>query len=282
MLPQRHAFLSSGKILGRSLFETLVRAHSDGVSDNPPYDPAQFVIKSGALIWAEKVLPSLFTSIHPSLDIVADADDTSTRFPLGLRHRCVSTRLRTSWQSIHRMRSTDLSWIFPPFIASFQIEGSLDVDGRGPSIWDGFSRTPGKVADGGTGDVATNSYKLWKQDIALLKQYGAKAYRFSISWSRILPSGSRHDTVNQQGIDFYNKVIDELIANGITPFIVRLISPISRLVSDSYQCSIHRLYTTGISLRASTMLTKAGSTRTRSSRTLPTTLACVSKLSVIE
>ena len=98
----------------------------------------------------------------------------------------------------------------------------MDVDGRGPSIWDGFARTPGKVADGGTGDVATNSYRLWKQDIALLKQYGAKAYRFSISWSRIIPSGSRHDTVNQQGIDFYNNVINELLANGITPFIVRI------------------------------------------------------------
>lgn len=106
--------------------------------------------------------------------------------------------------------------------AAFQIEGSTDVDGRGPSIWDGFSRTPGKVADGGNGDVATDSYRLWKQDIALLKQYGAKAYRFSISWSRIIPSGSRHDSVNQLGIDFYNKIINELLANGITPFIVCL------------------------------------------------------------
>jgi beta-glucosidase/6-phospho-beta-glucosidase/beta-galactosidase len=106
-------------------------------------------------------------------------------------------------------------------IASFQIEGSVDVDGRGPSIWDDFSRAPGKTLDGRNGDVATDSYRLWKEDIALLKHYGAKAYRFSISWSRIVPSGSRHDPVNQHGIDFYNKVIDELLANGITPFVVR-------------------------------------------------------------
>lgn len=106
-------------------------------------------------------------------------------------------------------------------LASFQIEGSVNVDGRGPSIWDDFSRTPGKTSDGRNGDVATDSYRLWKQDIALLKQYNVKAYRFSVSWSRIIPSGSRHDPVNQKGIDFYNKVINELIANGITPFIVR-------------------------------------------------------------
>lgn len=105
-------------------------------------------------------------------------------------------------------------------LASFQIEGSVNVDGRGPSIWDDFSRTPGKTLDGRNGDVATDSYRLWKQDIALLKAYGAKAYRFSIAWSRIIPSGSRNDPVNQAGIDFYNKVIDELLANGIVPFIV--------------------------------------------------------------
>ena len=98
----------------------------------------------------------------------------------------------------------------------------MNVDGRGPSIWDDFSRTPGKTRDGRDGDVATDSYRLWKEDIALLKQYGAKAYRFSISWSRIVPSGSRHDPVNQRGVDFYNKVIDELLANGITPFVVRV------------------------------------------------------------
>ena len=64
------------------------------------------------------------------------------------------------------------------FTASYQIEGSWDKDGRGPSIWDIFSKTPGKIKDGTNGDVATDSYRLWKDDIALLKSYGVKAYRF--------------------------------------------------------------------------------------------------------
>lgn len=117
-------------------------------------------------------------------------------------------------------RRTDFVIVNFDFIAAFQIEGSTNVDGRGPSIWDGFSRIPGKTQDGRNGDVATDSYRLWKQDIALLKQYNVKSYRFSIAWSRIIPSGSRHDPINQLGIDFYNRIIDELVASGITPFVV--------------------------------------------------------------
>lgn len=104
-------------------------------------------------------------------------------------------------------------------IASFQIEGSTNTDGRGPSIWDEFSRTPGKTLDGGDGDVATDSYRLWREDVALLKKYGIKAYRFSISWSRVIPLGGRDDPVNELGIKFYSDLIDELLAAGITPFV---------------------------------------------------------------
>ncbi len=78
-----------------------------------------------------------------------------------------------------------------------------------------------KTADNGNGDIATDSYRLWKEDIALMKSYGVNSYRFSISWSRIIPSGSRHDPINPLGIRFYNNVIDELLRNGITPFVVR-------------------------------------------------------------
>lgn len=106
-------------------------------------------------------------------------------------------------------------------IASFQIEGSTEADGRGKSIWDDFSRTPGKTRDGRNGDVATDSYKLFKEDIALLKSYGVKSYRFSLAWSRIIPLGGRNDPINPAGIAWYSNLIDELIANGITPFIVR-------------------------------------------------------------
>ncbi|KAJ6541732.1 glycoside hydrolase family 1 protein [Mycena capillaripes] len=103
--------------------------------------------------------------------------------------------------------------------ASFQIEGSTNADGRGKSIWDDFSRLPGKTQDGRNGDDATNSYKLWKDDIALLARYGVKTYRFSLSWSRIIPLGGRNDPINPKGIEHYSNFIDGLLAHGITPFV---------------------------------------------------------------
>ncbi|KAI0030154.1 beta-glucosidase [Vararia minispora EC-137] len=111
----------------------------------------------------------------------------------------------------------DFMWGFAT--ASFQIEGSTDKDGRGKSIWDDFSRTPGKTRDGGNGDIATDSYARYKEDIALLRQYGVRAYRFSIAWPRIIPLGGRADPVNERGIQWYSDFIDELIKNGITPFV---------------------------------------------------------------
>ena len=89
-----------------------------------------------------------------------------------------------------------------------------------PSIWDTFAHTPGKIIDGTTGDTATDSYNRWEEDIALLKSYGAKAYRFSLSWSRIVPEGSRNSPVNHAGIAWYKRFIEELVKNGIKPFVV--------------------------------------------------------------
>jgi len=111
----------------------------------------------------------------------------------------------------------DFLWGFAT--ASYQIEGAPDADGRGPSIWDTFCKIPGKIADGSSGDVACDSYHRTGEDIALLKLTGAKAYRFSISWSRIIPLGGRNDPINQKGIDFYSKFVDDLLAEGITPFV---------------------------------------------------------------
>ncbi|OAA55585.1 beta-glucosidase [Niveomyces insectorum RCEF 264] len=111
----------------------------------------------------------------------------------------------------------DFLWGFAT--ASYQIEGGADQDGRGPSIWDTFCAIPGKIADGSSGAVACNSYNLWQQDIDLLKSLGAQAYRFSISWSRVIPLGGRHDPVNQAGLDYYVRFVDALLAAGITPFI---------------------------------------------------------------
>jgi beta-glucosidase len=115
----------------------------------------------------------------------------------------------------------DSGLIFPPeFVfgaatASYQIEGAWNEDGRGPSIWDTFSHTPGLVVGGDTGDVADDHYHRVDQDLDLMASLNLQAYRFSISWSRIIPSGSR--AVNQAGIDFYSRLVDGLIARGIKP-----------------------------------------------------------------
>ena len=101
--------------------------------------------------------------------------------------------------------------------ASYQIEGAVNEDGRKPSIWDTFSHTPGKTFQGETGDVADDSYHLYKEDVKLLKNLGVSVYRFSISWSRIFPDGTGQP--NQKGLAYYQRVIDELLRNNITPYI---------------------------------------------------------------
>jgi beta-glucosidase len=100
--------------------------------------------------------------------------------------------------------------------ASYQVEGGVHEGGRGPSIWDTFSHIPGKVYKNQTGDVADDDYHRYKEDIGLLKSLGATVYRFSVAWPRIFPQGTGQP--NQAGIDFYSRVTDELLANGIEPF----------------------------------------------------------------
>ena len=100
--------------------------------------------------------------------------------------------------------------------ASYQVEGAVNEDGRGPSIWDTFSHTPGKVVNNATGDVADDHYHRYKEDVQLMKSLGVKCYRFSIAWSRVFPQGA--GSPNPKGLDFYNRLVDELIANGIQPF----------------------------------------------------------------
>ncbi len=100
--------------------------------------------------------------------------------------------------------------------AAYQVEGAVHEGGRGPSVWDTFAHTPGKTAHGDTGDVADDFYHLYPQDIALMKHLGVKTFRFSVAWSRIFPTGS--GAPNQQGIDFYKKLIDALLAAGIEPY----------------------------------------------------------------
>jgi beta-glucosidase len=100
--------------------------------------------------------------------------------------------------------------------ASYQIEGAWNEDGKGESIWDRFAHTPGKIKNGDTGDVALDHYHRNREDIQLIKALGARAYRFSISWPRIFPEGT--GTPNPKGLDFYSRLADELLANGIEPF----------------------------------------------------------------
>jgi beta-glucosidase len=101
--------------------------------------------------------------------------------------------------------------------ASYQIEGAWDEDGKGESIWDVAVHTPGKIKNGDTGDIACDHYHLYEEDIALMKQLGIKAYRFSVSWVRIFPSAKGNP--NLKGVSFYDNLINSLIKEGIEPFV---------------------------------------------------------------
>ncbi len=101
--------------------------------------------------------------------------------------------------------------------AAYQIEGAWNEDGKGESIWDRFSHTPGKISNGDTGDIACDHYHRWQEDIALMRQLGLKAYRFSTAWTRVLPLGTGN--VNPKGLDFYDRLVDALCAANIEPFL---------------------------------------------------------------
>ena len=99
--------------------------------------------------------------------------------------------------------------------AAYQIEGAVHEDGRGESIWDRFSHTPGKTANGDTGDIACDHYHRWRQDLDNMKALGLNAYRFSISWPRVFPAG--RGALNRKGLDFYGTLVDGLLEKGIKP-----------------------------------------------------------------
>lgn len=143
-----------------------------------------------------------------------------------------------------------------PTTASYQTEGST-TSNRGPSIWDIFTHAdPSPIADGSTGDIATDSFRRWKSDITLLQSYGATAYRFSISWSRIIPKGGRRNEVNEEGIKFYRGAIEELVRVGITPCVVspRFFITLVNLKLPTF----NRRYIIGISLKNFTIATADG------------------------
>jgi beta-glucosidase len=100
--------------------------------------------------------------------------------------------------------------------SAYQVEGAVNEEGRGPSIWDTYAHTPRKIHNDGHGDRASDHFHRYKEDVALMKALGVNAYRFSIAWSRVFPDGN--GIANPKGLDFYNRLIDELLANGIAPY----------------------------------------------------------------
>jgi beta-glucosidase len=144
---------------------------------------AQTAAATAATAWASVSLPQMALAHAPSAELL--------KFPSNFLWGCAT--------------------------ASYQIEGGASEDGRKPSVWDTFSHTPGKTHQGDTGDVADDSYHRYKEDVQLLKNLGAKVYRFSISWSRIFPDGTGQP--NEKGLAYYQRVVDELLANGIEPYV---------------------------------------------------------------
>jgi len=111
--------------------------------------------------------------------------------------------------------ATKPAFLWGASTSSFQIEGAAHADGRGDSIWDSYCRQQGRVKGGDTGDVACDHYHRYKDDVGLIRDLGAKAYRFSIAWPRVFPEGT--GTPNPKGLDFYDRLVDELLARGIEP-----------------------------------------------------------------
>ncbi|KAL0318860.1 UNVERIFIED_CONTAM: Oleuropein beta-glucosidase, partial [Sesamum angustifolium] len=112
------------------------------------------------------------------------------------------------------------TFVFGTATAAYQVEGGAAKGGRGPSIWDTFTlRTPGRISDGSNGNVATDMYTKFREDIKMMKNMGFQAYRFSISWSRILPGGRCCAGINREGIDYYNAVINTVIEHGLEPYV---------------------------------------------------------------
>jgi len=113
-------------------------------------------------------------------------------------------------------RSLPPDFLWGTATSSYQIEGAWQEDGKGPSIWDRFAHTPGKILNDDTGDVALDHYHRYKEDVQHMKALGGRSYRFSISWPRIFPDGAGQP--NAKGLDFYQRLTDELLANGIEPY----------------------------------------------------------------
>uniref|UniRef100_A0A7N0THN0 Beta-glucosidase n=1 Tax=Kalanchoe fedtschenkoi TaxID=63787 RepID=A0A7N0THN0_KALFE len=126
-------------------------------------------------------------------------------------------------------------FLFGTASSAYQYEGGADKGGRGPSIWDTYThKHPERITDGSNGDFAIDSYHKYKDDVRIMKQMGVDAYRFSISWSRLLPKGKLSGGVNQEGIRYYNNLINELLQKGIVPFVTLFHWDLPQALHDEY------------------------------------------------
>lgn len=134
-------------------------------------------------------------------------------------------------QPDHQRRFPD-DFVWGTATAAYQVEGAVQEDGRGVSIWDTYSKIPGKIMNNDNGDVACDMYHRYKEDVQIMKSIHAGGYRFSISWPRIFPNAI--GTPNPKGLDFYNRLIDELLANGITPYATLYHWDLPQILQDKY------------------------------------------------
>src|SRR4029077_8983877 len=134
---------------------------------------------------------------------------------------------------IHKQpKSFPTNFLWGSASAAYQVEGAWDVDGKGKSVWDLFTKIPGKTFKGSNGDVAVDHYHLYREDVALMAEMGLKAYRFSVSWPRIYPAGK--GLVNEAGLRFSDNLINELLAHGIEPVLTLYHWDVPQALMDEY------------------------------------------------
>ncbi|XP_030953800.1 beta-glucosidase 12-like isoform X1 [Quercus lobata] len=153
---------------------------------------------------------------------------------LGSLSHSIAVAPRNVTASLNR-NSFPAGFIFGTASASYQFEGAAKEGGKGPSIWDTFThKYPDKIADGSNGDVAVDQYHRYKEDIGFMKEMNLDAYRFSISWPRILPKGKLSGGVNREGIKYYNNLINELLGKGLKPFVTIFHWDLPQALEDEY------------------------------------------------
>jgi beta-glucosidase len=152
---------------------------------------------------------------------------------LGAIAPALETKAPPSSQALASSRAFPAGFWWGVTTAAYQVEGAVGEDGRKPSIWDTFSHTPGKIAGGDTGDVSCDHYHRFREDVKLIADSGAKHFRFSLAWPRILPDG--RGAVNERGLDHYERVVDELLKHGITPHATLYHWDLPQALQDRYR-----------------------------------------------